>query len=153
VAQQIAELENQREFKLSTYYFLSPSGHEIQGNGIVPDYVVHNFSGGDEATIAAYLRLVPMAEKEDPVQGDTGLNVYGAQQRLAFLGYGMEVTGTMDENTTAAVKRFQTQEGMAVSGVLDASTRSGLEQAAYNFAYKVSAEDEQLKKAVELLAQ
>ncbi len=95
-----------------------------------------------------------MSEREKPTIGDTGLNVYGAQQRLALLGYYKEeLTGTFDDTTAAALKKFQKDEGLYPYAVLDNTTKSKLEIEAYSMAYGSSkkGEDLQLQKAVELL--
>ena len=108
-------------------------------------------AGNAAALKAVYESFAPMPENTKPTAGDTGLNVYGAQQRLAFLGYDVELTGTMDAATVAAVKAFQKQSGMYAYGILDFSTRDKLDAAAASYAAGTAAEDLQLKKAVELL--
>lgn len=153
VAQQVVELENEGAIKLSMYYFLTPKKHVIDGVGISPDYVVENYSQAEAEILAEqYLSFAPMTEDEKPGPGDTGLNVYGAQQRLAMLGYEVSVTGTMDEATVAAVKGFQTDAGLYSYGVVDYTTRNAIDKAAVTMASGAGAgEDRQLKRAVELL--
>lgn len=80
--------------------------------------------------------------------------MYGAQQRLSLLGYYTgDITGTMDENTVAAVKKFQKDEALFAYGVIDNTTKNRLELAAYSLAYgnTKAGEDLQLAKALELL--
>ena len=162
IAQKMMYIGDEKAVKLSTYYFVTPKKNAIHEVGITPDYVVPNqtaaYAAGSDAAAgnAAALKTVyesfaPMPENTKPTAGDTGLNVYGAQQRLAFLGYDVELTGTMDAATVAAVKAFQKQSGMYAYGILDFSTRDKLDAAAASYAAGTAAEDLQLKKAVELL--
>jgi carboxyl-terminal processing protease len=93
-----------------------------------------------------------MSEKVKPKAGDTGLNVFGAQQRLSMIGYELKTTAAMDDATVAAVKKFQKESGLSPYGVLDYTTMSTLEKAvaAYITGTKTG-KDLQLEKAVELL--
>ncbi len=152
IAQKVIKFSNGTTFKLSTYYFGSPMLNEIQGVGVTPDYAVKNLTGGGtEELIAAYGELAPMSEQTKPSAGSTGLNVYGAQQRLSMLGYSVSVSGTMEQNTVNAVKKFQSDMGLYAYGTLDYTTMSKLQSAAYDYAYGKSNGDKQLEKAIELL--
>ena len=122
--------------------------------GITPDYVVRNGSAGDEKARASYDTFAPMTEKAKPKAGETGLNVYAAQERLTLLGYYTgKLTATMDDATIAALKKFQKDESLYPYGVLDYSTRDKLEATAYGLAYGTSSgdTDKQLEKAIELV--
>lgn len=152
IAQYLTPIDEERAIKLSSFYFLTPEKNNIHETGILPDYYVANVTGElSEETKAAYDGFAPMSEQVKPKAGDTGLNVYGAQQRLALLGYGVEATGTMDSATVAAVKKFQREMGMYSYGTLDFTTMNKLEQTAYTKAYGISDEDLQFVKAVEIL--
>lgn len=153
VAQQLVELNNGDQMKLSVFYFLTPDQHVIDHVGITPDYVVDTYKGVDKEELLDELKsFAPMAEKEKPKAGDTGLNVYGAQQRLSLLGYGVAVTGTMDGKTVDAVKSFQKSQGLYSYGVLDFSTMGRLDTASANFVSGADNEkDLQLEKATLLL--
>mgnify|MGYP000949817116 CR=1 FL=1 len=154
VAQQMVTLSAGDKAKVSVFYFVTPNKKDIDHVGITPDYVVRNGAIGSEEAKAKYITFAPMSEKDKPTLGDTGLNVYGAQQRLALLGYYTgKITGTMDEDTAAAVKKFQKDEGLFAYPVIDNSTKSKLEIGAYGLAYgnTKKGDDMQLAKAVELL--
>lgn len=148
VAQTLYNLKDGSAFKLSVFYFLTPDKQPINKVGITPDYVVA--SGGDEALLDAYNAFAPLSEKVKPALGSTGLNVYGVQQRLALLGYAVEITGTFDQGTLTALKAFQSENGLYPYGVADYTTMATLDKAAYSRA-TVGDADAQLKKAVELL--
>ncbi|MBQ9972361.1 MAG: S41 family peptidase [Firmicutes bacterium] len=153
IAQQVVSIGEDKGMKLSTLYFLTPDKNVIHETGIEPDYFVSNYdlAVDKSAAQAVYKGFAPMSEKVKPKAGDIGLNVYGAQQRLAFLGYGVIATGTMDADTVAAITKFQAESGLYPYGVLDYTTAAKLDEAAAYYAYGVSAEDMQLQKAIELL--
>ena len=153
VAQQMVKLTSDASMKLSMFYFVTPKGHRIDHVGITPDYTVQNTKNVDtEALSKEYLSFAPMSEKEKPKAGDTGLNVFGAQQRLAMLGYPVEATGTMDQATVDAVKKLQKANGLSPYGVLDYTTMNTLDNAAVDYVLGVENEkDLQLEKAIELL--
>lgn len=153
IAQQVVGFATGEGAKISVFYFVTPDKKDINKVGITPDYVVKNVSFNNDEYIESYNSFAPMSENEKPSVGDTGLNVYGAQQRLKFLGYYTgSVTGTMDADTGAALKKFQKDEGLYPYATLDNTTRSRLAAAAYNKAYGINAgQDLQMEKAIEIL--
>lgn len=58
-----------------------------------------------------------------PVQGD---GVRAVQQALVNAGIAVTVNGTFGQNMDAAVKRFQSQKGLTVDGIVGPATRSAL---------------------------
>ncbi len=152
VAQNTRTFSDGSSAKLSTEYFKTPTGKDINKVGVTPDVVVDIGVPATAQEQAAYQAMAPMSENTKPGLGATGLNVYGAQQRLAFLGYyDGKATGTMDQATLEAVKKFQKEAGLYAYGVLDNSTRTRLESAARTRAYyKEVTSDKQLEKALEL---
>lgn len=155
VAQQIFPAGGNK-VKLSMYYFVTPNNNTINQVGITPDYIVRNYSEADEAAIKqlyeVYSKFAPMSEKNKPRKGDTGLNVFGAQQRLSLLGYGNSVTGTMDDATLEAVKAFQKSKGLFPYGVLDYSTMELLNNSTLEYiAGSENRKDLQLEQAIKLL--
>lgn len=154
IAQQVISLSSGDKAKVSVFYFVTPNKHDIDHVGITPDYVVKNGYVGSEEAKAKYDAFAPMNENTKPALGDTDLNIYGAQQRLALLGYyNGNITGTMDDATAEALKKFQKDQGLYAYAVLDNTTRLKLEIEAYGFAYGNSQgeEDKQLEKAIEIL--
>lgn len=154
IAQQFMNLSSGDTAKVSILYFLTPNNHVINHVGITPDYVVRNGSAGDEKAKASYDTFAPMTEKVKPKAGETGLNVYAAQERLTLLGYySGKLTATMDDATVAALKKFQKDASLFPYGVLDYTTRDKLEATAYGMAYGTpdGATDKQLEKAIELV--
>ncbi|MDR2132812.1 MAG: S41 family peptidase [Clostridiales Family XIII bacterium] len=154
VGQTMLEVPEGGVVKLSTFYFETPDKHPVDKVGISPDYHVPMSLSAEasEKFLERYASFAPMIEKTKPGLGDTGLNVFGAQQRLSLLGYAVTVSGTMDEATTVAVKRFQSAAGLHPYGVLDYGTMARLDETCANYAAGIdSAEDPQLAKAIELL--
>jgi carboxyl-terminal processing protease len=156
VAQQIIDTAGGGKAKLSMYYFLSPNKDAIDRVGVKPDYIVRNYTESDvsaaERLYDEYKGFAPMTEKSKPSLGDTGLNVFGAQQRLSLLGYGLKISGTMDGETAAAVKAFQAEQGLFPYGVLDYSTMNALDKAVLEYITGAAdRKDLQLEKAIELL--
>ena len=54
--------------------------------------------------------------------GSTGSEVERLQQDLSALKYEVEVNGSFDANTEAAVKKFQQQNDLKVDGVVGRET-------------------------------
>lgn len=153
IAQQVENFPEGYGLKLSTLYFLTPNKNRIDHVGLTPDYIVQNSANiNEEALTEYYLEFAPMSEKEKPAAGSVGLNVFGAQQRLSMLGYSVEISGTMDESTVAAVKKFQKENGLYSGGVLDYTTMDALDKAAVSYITGAGdAKDLQMEKAIELL--
>lgn len=153
VAQQITEFTDGASMKLSRYYFLTPNKNKIDHTGIKPDYTVQGTKNADAEQLAEkYMGFAPMSEKVKPKAGSVGLNVFGAQQRLAMIGYPVKASGTMDDATVSAVKKFQTESKLYSSGVLDYTTMDALDKAAVKFITGAKdAQDLQLQKAIDLL--
>jgi carboxyl-terminal processing protease len=135
------------------YYFLTPKGRIIDGVGITPDYFVENYKDKDTVSlIKQYEGFAPMNEKVKPKAGSTGLNVYGAQQRLSLMGYDVIVSGIMDKKTVSGVKAFQKDQGLYVYGVLDYATMNALDRVVVTYINEAdSGKDLQLDKAIRLL--
>ena len=138
-------------FTLSVYYFLSPDGHPIDGVGILPDVTVYSESGLAEEELARIRASVaPINEAKKYYAGESGLNVYGVQQRLAQMGYDVETTGVMDAKTIAALKQIQAEAGVCPYGALDFCTL-GIVKDLFDAWCSPKTEDAALAKAIELL--
>lgn len=153
VAQQVSEFTNGATMKLSMYYFMTPNKNQIDHTGVKPNYTVQNTTNVNAEELAdKYMAFAPMSEKVKPKAGSTGLNVFGAQQRLSMIGHVVTISGTMDATTVDAVKKFQKESGLYSSGILDYSTMGALDKATIDYITGTKgAEDLQLKKAIELL--
>ncbi len=156
IAQTSLDLKNGGAIKLTITSFITPNKTTIQGIGIQPDVTVSLPDATAVATAKTKIAsFAPMSEATIAKSGSAGLNVYGAQQRLQYLGYTKAaVNGTMDANTVAIVKEFQKSAKIAVDGTLNKATRDAITKAvAAKLASieKTAGTDTQLSKALELL--
>ena len=97
--------------------------------------------------------FAPMIESNKPKLGDKGLNVFGAQERLVFLGYKLNISGILDAQTLAAVKLYQKQSKLYPYGILDNSTRNSLNESVVKYVAGLVTDnsDPQLLKAIEVV--
>ncbi len=156
VAQQMVTTSKGDKVKLSMYYFLSPNKEHINGVGVSPDFTVRNYTHSEEQEqiklYEEYKKFVPMNEKSKPGKGDSGLNVFGAQQRLSLLGYELEISGTVDEKTWEAVRSLQEDGNLYPYGVLDYATMDMIDKAVTEYITGAGKQkDLQLEKAIQLL--
>lgn len=153
IAQQIVGLTNGDMMKLSVYYFVTPKNKTIDHVGITPDYVVADLSGQTAATLQAKVaEFAPMKQKVKYKAGETGLNVFGAQERLEFLGYNLDQTGTMDTATVNAIVKFQAASKLYPYGGLDLTTMATLDKAVSSYLQSAGGNgDVQLQKAIDLV--
>ena len=146
--QSIFPISNGGGIKLTIAKYLTPKGRIIDGVGIKPDIIINN---PEQLDLAKLSNFVPMIEETVAEAGDKGLNVYGAQQRLQWMGYtDVKAVGILDEITVEALKRFQTSTGITVTGILDGETILKLEEQVLKM-MRDSVEDLQLKKAIEVI--
>ncbi len=143
--QSVTPLINGDGIKLTIAEYLTANKIKIDGIGITPDIIVENIDNGDLDKI---LSFAPMTEEKTYKREDIGLNIYGAQQRLQYFGYDLFITGTLDNKTEEAIKKFQQSHDLNPNGILDLMTRDKInEETAY--IYNNGWEDLQLKKAIE----
>ncbi|MBQ4409343.1 MAG: peptidoglycan-binding protein, partial [Firmicutes bacterium] len=89
-------------------------------------------------------------EEKKYYAGQSGLNVYGVQQRLQAMGYDAAPTGVMDAKTVAALKLLQAEAGACPYGGLDYCTL-GIVKDKFDAWCHPASEDAALAKALELL--
>ena len=144
--QMVNELVNGGGMKLTIARYLTPKKNWIHEKGMTPDFVIENPKKINLPMFA------PMIEDKDYAKDEKGLNVYGAQQRLSFLGYKEVIaTGSMDGTTEKALQGFQlTNKLKNTKGVLDIETRDALNNKIVEL-YMKPPEDLQLNKAMEIL--
>ncbi|NLG87044.1 MAG: S41 family peptidase [Firmicutes bacterium] len=137
--QDVFSLSDGGALKITIGRYLTPSGRDINKEGIVPDIIVPTPKEQQLPALQLKRVLVP---------GTGGLDVAELQQRLKVLGYNIpEVDGIYSGETVEAVKKLQEKSGLAVTGQVDNNTLASLNKqlAALN------EEDPQLQKAVEVL--
>jgi len=133
--------------KLTTAKWLTPSGAEIHGVGIEPDYPVEN---------PAYFAstIIP---NDAELRYDVSSSLVGnLQVILNGIFGGMDGTlvredGYFDEQTETVLKLFQRREGLAETGVVDVKTAEKLQTRIVE-KIKDPKNDLQLQTAIEVLA-
>lgn len=126
--------------KFTTDKWLTPKGNWIHEKGIKPDYAV---------SLPDYANLTVVNPDEEFKLSSSSEQVKSAQQMLKAVGYNPgRVDGFFDENTKKAVIAFQKAEQLEATGVLKGETTTRLMQ---RLSEKISQNDTQIKKAVEVL--
>ena len=125
VIQSTYHLLNGMAFKLTIGQYLTRNGNEIDHVGLTPDIEVSNYNKRIDTT--EYTRfdfLTPVSV------GMSGTNVIAAKQRLALMHYFIGNLGNDVFNTDLeeSVRRFQRDNGLTDSGVLDIPTQIKLKQ-------------------------
>jgi len=132
-------------FKVTVARYQTPAGRDINEVGIQPDVVV-------EPLKVQLPEFAPLGDMRVLKKGVIGLDVYGVQQRLKYLGYYQgEENGIYDQSTARAVADFQAANNLPVKGYVDEATYRLLEKAVQEKPHK--RDDVQLKKALEILRQ
>lgn len=134
-------------FKLTIAEYKGPNNTKIDGIGVKPDYVVKL---PDASEKLKFDNLAPFAEAKVYSAGETGLNVYAAQQRLNLFGNKLSLTGKMDTATVNALKVYQKDNKLSITSKIDASTKKSLEEKTKQL-YNQITFDSQLGKALEVL--
>lgn len=144
--QMVDKLTSGGGLKLTIARYLTPKKNWIHGKGVTPDIVIENPKKSSIPDFA------PMDEDRDYTEGQKGLNVYGAQQRLIYLQYkDVTATGIMDDGTATALKALQAANNIKEkNGVLDIETRDTLNNRVIEL-HKQFLEDLQLKTALAAL--
>ena len=102
--------------KYTDVIWKSGNGVSISGVGIAPDYEVY-------LDDALYLPYMDLAEDETYRYDEVSSIVRNAQIRLKFLGYEPGRTdGYFSEETENAIKQFQKDNEVTVTGILDKET-------------------------------
>jgi len=130
--------------KLTTAYYTTPNGTNINNTGIVPDVVVETDKSNP------FKDFVTLSGDKTLKYGNIGLEVLGLQQRLKFLNlFNAEPDGVFGPRTLQAVKTLQKQAGLPETGVVDSDFYMALNDALVQ--KLVSREDIQLRKAIDIL--
>lgn len=112
--------------KITTGRYLTRNGREIHGVGLAPDVEVDNRTlpnGIDLALVSG------LANEETLTMESYGDGVYQAERILRAAGYFDGVPDKrMDEETREAIKMFQSDAGLPVTGDIDPKTRDRLNE-------------------------
>lgn len=140
VVQAFKQFADGSVLSLTEAQWKTPGGAWINKKGVTPDHVV---------SLPAYASLRPLAIGTAMKIGSYGEDVHTLQLVLQELGYGPAgVEGYYDEQTAAAMKKFQAAEKLEASGQFN--DKSGY-QLLQRLREKLDREDPQLRKGVEVL--
>lgn len=125
--------------KLTIAKYLTPSGIDLQDEGLEPDYYV------EQPEALRYHRYFLPGQIDE---GDYGFQVQLLQGMLEELGYSLKQNGLYDAVTVEAIKSFQANTGIPVSGVFDDLTWIHFREA---LEIRSRENDPQLQKSIEIL--
>ena len=130
--------------KLTTAYYTTPNGTNINNTGIIPDVVIET----DKTN--PFQDFIPLNNQKALSYGNVGLDVLGIQQRLKFLNlFNTQPDGVFGPRTEQAVKALQKQAGLSLTGIVDTNFYKAMDDAIYK--NLTSREDIQLRKAIDIL--
>jgi carboxyl-terminal processing protease len=128
--------------KMTLYKWLTPNGNWIHKKGITPDIAVDQ---------PDYFKVAPLSKKSVLKYDANNDDVKNLQVMLKGLGIPVDRTdGYFSEKTAVAVRSFQRDNGLTVTGEVDADTAGKIEQAIVQ-KIKDPNNDLQLKAAVKEL--
>ena len=132
--------------KITMANYLTPDEYEIEGEGIIPNYITYprisEVEGGRIETVPALYTLQ---------LGDQNSVVSRMQKILIYLEFDTGSTaGVFDERTQSALEDFQRAIGISPTGVADTETLTRLNYALLSQALPTIG-DSQLRKAIALL--
>src|SRR5699024_4021695 len=134
--------EDGSSIKMTFCKWLSPKGNWINEKGVEPTIEVDQ---------PEYYYTTTADIEEPLVYGDTGDRVKNIQVMLDGLGYDTERTdGDFNRATEEAVKAFQSEHDLEVTGEVDAKTASLIESKVID-KVRNGDDDRQMEKALEAL--
>lgn len=140
IVQAFQQFKDGSVLSLTEAQWKTPNGTWIHKAGVTPDEVV---------ALPAYASLSPLPIGSELKVGSYGEDVKTLQLMLKELGYvPVGSVGLFDEETEAALRKFQTAEKLAVSGEFNDQTAYRLIEL---LSKKLDSEDSQLQRGVELL--
>jgi carboxyl-terminal processing protease len=132
--------------KITTGHYLTRSGKMIDSIGITPDFVVENYElvkGIDIQSIKTLESTVDIT-----VNGIAN-DVYNAEKVLTVMGYALDAPDNiLDNKTSDALKKYQTNKGINSTGIIDSNTREFINKDIKTLQLSI---DKQYAKAIELL--
>lgn len=110
--------------KMTLGFYYTPKGRLIDGIGLKPDIIVLD----PKPVSGVYIPDIGMLTSTSELGlNSRGADVFNAELILKALGY---QTGTVDNildiTTQSAIKAYQKDKGLAVTGILDAKTKKAL---------------------------
>lgn len=139
--QNLMTLKDNSAMKLTTAEYLAAHRKPVNNIGITPDYIIEPKDFSD-------LNFVTMEAKSLKTLYKEGHDVYGAQQRLDFLGYDVDINGVYDQKTANALFGLQKKYGLKEYALYE-ETKDKLDALIED---KIQNTDLDLEKALEWIA-
>jgi len=147
--QSIMPLEDGSGIKITIGMIYTSIMNPIDKLGIYPDYSVDN-SNSEIARV--FSTFSPMKSIGHSIKGMRDTDTLGAQQRLNYLGYTTDETGYFNLDTELEIAKFQLDNGLLNSGILNWETKAKLDEAIRIKASNVI-DDLQKEKALQVMAE
>jgi carboxyl-terminal processing protease len=130
--------------KLTVGQYESPLGQKIDGNGIIPNYLVEN----DENSSYQLNLINLMRVRYKYNLNSSGIDIYNLEKVLSILGYKVDSPDLiLDEKTFNAIKSFQKDNNLYPYGILDYTTQKTINK---KFIELTDIYDKQLEKAIKI---
>ncbi|NLM52120.1 MAG: S41 family peptidase [Firmicutes bacterium] len=137
--QHLENISNGYGLRYTIAKYQTPNGRDIHGQGLEPDIVV-------ELPEDFYLLQFKLFRDLKP--GDKSTEVLILQRMLNKLSFSVAETGEFDKDTEKAVRAFQQQQGLAVTGYADQAFRTRIGE---EIDLLLEQMDTQKQKALEVL--
>lgn len=130
--------------KLTTGHYLTPKGRSINGIGLKPSFVEPNPVNPNDINLS---QVSPI--KEYVARNSYNNDVYNAEKILKAAGYmEINVDRLFEDKTLDAVKKYQADYKLPVTGKIDSVTKEKLNETLYELR---KSNDKQYTKALEVL--
>mgnify|MGYP000865323825 FL=1 len=132
--------------KITTGHYLTRNGRMIDGTGLTPDFQVEDY----QLIAGIDVNSINPLESSDVIGlNGVGNDVYSCERILKIKGYDIDTPDNiLDAKTNDALKKYQAEKGLNVTGVLDSATRSKLNDDLNTLRITI---DRPFAKAIELL--
>jgi len=132
--------------KITTGHYLTRNGRTIHNIGVIPDFEVDDYQPVNGIDIQS---IKPLNHDSDILLNGVGNDVYSAEKILTVKGIEIDAPDNiLDNKTSEALKLFQEEKGIPVTGVLDRMTKTALNEELTELRVAI---DRQYSKALELL--
>lgn len=132
--------------KITTGHYLTRNGRMIDGIGLEPDFLVEDYTIIDGIDVNSIKELESASDIE---LNGVGNDVYNCEKILKLKGYEIDAPDNiLDPKTSDALKKYQAENGVNVTGKLDKATKNKLNEELNKLRNTI---DKPFAKAIELL--
>lgn len=132
--------------KMTVGEYMTPLGRKIDGVGLMPDVKIKNFYNEKSKLLFS---VAPLAKVKEYVKSDEDLQILYAKRILHSSDYPIQdMTMKLDDETIRAILKFQQDNSLRQTGILDLQTQEALNQ---TLTKGKRSQDKQLTKAIKLI--